>query len=260
MVKITGLWIFGLIVCCFLLLAGEARAGELAERLYNFPEWSKISSLQRAKGDLAYPEWMLGEWRVTSTLVDLVAPLAPDIVTPGFASNRQYLNVPVKFDVKFIRKQPISALSDVVADRTFNGLSLARAYLGDNTVIAVKTDPNSPNRQITFLRGERQLISIVTNRGVETTLDGKFIATEVFQQIFKGGVSPYFNCVESTTAYDKLSTSNPMIEAEQVTAVYLSPQDPNYFAAGVHPVALYRYRLQFFHNSMRDLNPNTAKR
>ena len=246
MLKISRLWIFGLIVCFFLLVTGEARAGELAERLYNFPEWSKISSLPRARGDLAYPEWMLGDWEVTSTLVDLVAPLAPDIVTPGFASNRQYLHVPVTFDVKFIHKQPISALSDVVADRNFNGLSLARAYLGDNAVIGVKTDPKSPNRQITFLRGERQLISIVTNRGMETTLDGKFIATEVFQQLFKGGGIPYFNLVESTTAYEKLSTSNPMIEADQVTAVYLSPQDPNYFAAGVRPVALYRYRLQFF--------------
>ncbi len=246
--KRRRLCIFGLIMCCFLLLTGEARAGELAERLYHFPEWSKINSLQPAKGDLAYPEWMLGKWQVTSTLVDLVAPLAPDIITPGFASNRQYLNVPVKFDVKFIRKQPISALSHVVADRTFNGLSLAKAYLGDNTVIAVKTDPNSPNRQITFLRGERQLISIVSKRGVETTLDGKFIASEVFQQRFQGGVSPYFNSVESTTAYQKLSTNNPMIEAEQVTAVYLSPQDPDYFAAGIHPVALYRYRLKFFRN------------
>ncbi|MDJ0618000.1 MAG: hypothetical protein QNJ63_14860 [Calothrix sp. MO_192.B10] len=243
---IRQIWLGGLIVCLLLLFCGGARAGELSERLDNFPQWEKISSLQPAKGDLVYPDWMLGEWQVTSTLVELVAPLAPDIVTPGFTSNRQYLHVPVKFHVKFIRQQPMSEVPNVVADRSFNGLSLARAYLGNETVIAVRTDPNSPNRQVTFLRGERQLVSIVTDRGVEITPDGKFITSEAFQQLFRGGTRPYFNSVESTTAYRKLSTSNPAIAAEQVTAVYLSPQDPDYFRAGVHPVALYRYRLQFF--------------
>jgi hypothetical protein len=45
----------------------------------------------------------------------------------------------------------------------------------------------------------------------------------------------------------------PAIIAEQVTAIYLSPQDPNYFEAidpeslfgQPRPVALYRYRLEF---------------
>ena len=96
------------------------------------------------------------------------------------------------------------------------------------------------------MRGERQLISIITARATETTLDNKFITTEVFQQLFKGSSLPYFNSVESTTAYHKLPTSNPAIEADQVTAVYLSPQDPDYFAAGSRPVALYRYHLGFF--------------
>lgn len=157
--------------------------------------------------------------------------------------------------MRFVQeKTPVPALkiipqtnskSAVVADRAFNGLNLARAYLGD-AVLSVKVDPNSPNRQITFLRGERQLVSIVTARATETTPDGKFITTEVFQQLFKGGGRPYFNTVESTTAYRKLPTSNPAIEADQVTAVYLSPQDPDYFTAGSRPVALYRYRLEFF--------------
>ena len=34
------------------------------------------------------------------------------------------------------------------------------------------------------------------------------------------------------------------VEADQVTAIYLSPKDPDYFTAGGHPVALYRYRLE----------------
>ncbi|NMF64705.1 hypothetical protein DP113_03320 [Brasilonema octagenarum UFV-E1] len=248
------IWSFCLIFV-FLVFQAEAQAGELSERLAHFPEWEKLTSVRPAVGDLVYPNWMMGSWQVKSTLIDLVAPLAPDIVTPGFEGNREYLNKPVSFEVRFVRETtPHSGLkiiprttskSEVVADRAFNGLNLARSYLG-NSVLSVKVDPNSPNRQITFLRGERQLVSIVTARATETTPDGKFITTELFQQLFKGGGRPYFNTVESTTAYRKLNQLNPTIEADQVTAIYLSPQDPNYFAALSQPVALYRYHLEFF--------------
>ncbi|MBW4613967.1 MAG: hypothetical protein KME21_11965 [Desmonostoc vinosum HA7617-LM4] len=249
------IWSFCLMVLC-LLWHGEAVANELSERLANFPQWEKLTSVQPASGDLVYPEWMAGYWQITSKLVDLAAPLAPYIVTPGFEGNRRQLNQPVSFLVRFVQgKPPVSLLkffptrddksSILVADRAFNSLNLARAYLGDEAVLGVKLDPDSPNRQITFLRGERQLVSIVTARATETTPDGRFITSEVFQQLFKGGSRPYLNSVESTTAYQKLSTSKPTIEADQVTAVYLSPQDPDYFQAGDRPVALYRYHLEF---------------
>jgi hypothetical protein len=241
----------------FLFLGNsEAQAGELAEHLANFPQWDKLTSVKPAKGDLVYPEWMSGTWKVTSTLVDLAAPLAPDIVTPGFEGNRSQLNQPISFLVKFVKVKPTNSdlnifsnltnqTSILVANREFNSLNLSRAYLGDDAVLSSKVDPKSPNRQITFLRGERQLISIISDRTTETTADNQFITTEVFQQLFKGGSRPYFNTVESTTAYQKLSTTSPGITADQVTAVYLSPQDPNYFTAGSRPVALYRYQLEF---------------
>ncbi|WP_392531270.1 DUF6816 family protein [Nostoc sp. C117] len=253
---IKAIWSFCLIAF-FLLWSGEVEAGELSERLSNFPQWEKLTSVQPASGDLVYPEWMAGTWEVTSTLVDLVAPLAPDIVTPGFEGNRRQLNQPVSFLVRFIKEQPhptwlkilpwIDNKSPIlVADRAFNSLNLARASLGNEAVLGVKVDPDSPNRQITFLRSNLQLVSTVTARTTETTPDNKFITTEVFQQLFKGGSRPYFNSVESTTAYHQLATDRPTIEADQVTAVYLSPQDPNYFSAGSRPVALYRYHLEFF--------------
>lgn len=252
-----AIWSLCLVACLYFGWSGNAVAGELSQRLASFPQWEKLTSVQPAVGDLAYPEWMGGSWQVTSTLVDLVAPLAPDIVTPGFEANRPQLNQPMSFLVRFIKENlPVAQLkilpqiddaksTTFIADRAFNSLNLARAYLGDAAVLSVKVDPDSPNRQITLLRGERQLVSIVTARATETTSDGKFITTEVFQQLFKGGSRPYFNSVESTTSYHKLSTSNPAIEADQVTAVYLSPQDPDYFTAGSRPVALYRYRLEF---------------
>ena len=240
----------------FLFLGNnEAQAGELAEHLAKFPQWEKLTSVKPATGDLLYPDWIAGRWKVTSTLVDLAAPLAPDIVSPGFESNRQQLHQPVSFLVRFIPQTTTTRLrflptitnkaTKLVADRAFNSLNLAKAYLGDQTVLSVKVDPRTPNSQITQLQGDRQLVSIITARTTETPSPEEFITSELFQQLFKAGSSPYFNTVESTTAYHKLLSSHPAIVADQVTAVYLSPQDPDYFTAASRPVALYRYRLEF---------------
>jgi hypothetical protein len=252
-----------LIILSFCLIIGllvwssEAKAGELAQRLANFRQWERLTTIKPANGDLVYPTWMEGEWIVKSTLVDLAAPLAPDIITPGFEGNRKYLDQPISFKVKFLPEKVnvsgsklipriINKSSNIVADRAYNGLSLARAYLGEDSVISVKVDPESPNRQITTLKNNLQLVSIVNARAIETASD-KYTTAEVFQQLFKGTKNPYFNIVESTTAYSQQQTSNPAIIADQVTAVYLSPQDPNYFKAGASPVALYRYKLEFTH-------------
>ncbi|HEY9749227.1 MAG TPA: hypothetical protein V6C63_11145 [Allocoleopsis sp.] len=264
-------WLWSLCLSLLILLWQPiAHAGPLSDRVAAFPQWQGQPPVQTAKGDLVYPEWLAGTWKVTSTLVDLAAPLAPEVVTPGFESNRQYLQQPINFEVRFgpnAAPKSIGALSlplpqpqrasQIVADRAFNGLNIAKAYLGDRAVLAVKTDPNSPNRQITLLRGDRQLVSIVTGRATETPAPDQFITTEVFQQQFRGAPQLYFNQVETTTAYQKAKTvEEPAIVADQITAVYLSPQDPDYFKAGglsnSRPVALYRYRLEFFPVSSAD--------
>ena len=249
-------WVWmAVLLLVWLFCSGAAQAGPLSDRLATFPDWSNKPPVQAAKGDLAYPDWMAGEWSVTTTLVDLAAPLAPDLVTPGFESNRPYLNQPISFRVKF-GPADRTASAPIVADRAFNGLNLARAYLGDDAVMAVKVDPASPNRQITILRGDRQLTSTVTGRATEKPDDDHFLTTEVFQQVFRGIPQPYLNEVETTTAYHQLTPAaktnsdsgghEPAIEAAQVTAIYLSPRDPDYFKALNRPVALYRYRLLFF--------------
>lgn len=253
-------------ICTFVLIvlslfwADRAEAGVLAERLAKFPQWETKPPVQAVIGteDLIYPDWMAGTWNVTSTLVDLVAPLAPDIVTPGFENNRRYLNQPIAFTVRFpaVNQNNFTftilnpkSQTPVVADRSFNGLNIAKATLGDRAVLSVKTDPHNPNRQSTLLSGSLQLVSIVTSRASEIPNANEFISTEVSQQLFRAptiGMRPYFNEVETTTAYRKLETSGASIEADQVTAIYLSPQDPYYFVAADKPVALYRYRLEFF--------------
>lgn len=239
------IWVFCLVLVV-LLWGGVARSGVLGDRISSFPNWESKPPIAVAKGDLVYPDWMAGNWNVASTLVDLAAPLAPNIVTPGFESNRQYLQQPVLFKVRFKPEKNFGLISNytfkkaqkIVADRPFNGLNIAKAYLGDRGVVSVKVDPTNPNRQITVLKGERQLISIVTSRGTETPNPREFVSTEISQQVFRGESDIYLNKVETTTAYRVVAggkngdSASKRIEADQVTAIYLSPQDPDYFAAG----------------------------
>ncbi|MGI0492173.1 DUF6816 family protein [Alkalinema pantanalense CENA528] len=257
-----------------------AFAENLTDRVATFPQWQHLPTVQAPDREIAFPQWLAGTWHVKSTLIDLVAPLAPEIVTPGFESNRASLNQPIAFDVRFI-EQPVinttalipSTANQVVIDRAFNGLNIARAYLGDNLVKSVTVNPKFPNEQRTLLQGDRELISRITGRNTEQPDSEEFITTEIFQQIFRGSTSPYLNQVETTTDYhlqnsldtnsldtnslntnsldtNSLDTSEqtqrPPIVADQFTAVYLSPQDPQYFRARETPIALYRYRLELF--------------
>jgi hypothetical protein len=256
------IWLVGLLLL-WLFCSGTAYADSLNQRLQQFPNWTDKPTVQAAQGDLAYPDWMAGEWTVTTTLTDLAAPLAPEVVTPGFESNRQYLNQPVSFEVRFVEERSlrsasswfslpflgVSSSKQIVSDRAFNGRNLAKAYLGDRAVYDVKVDPGNPNRQITLLRGDRQLVSTVIGRATETPSNDEFTTTEVFQQQFRGAPQLYFNEVETTTAYQRQTVGDAAIVADQVTAIYLSPQDPDYFKVGDRPVALYRYRLAFFPSS-----------
>lgn len=247
-------------VLCWCFWGSPACAGPLADRIAAFPNWDQKPTVQPAQGDLAYPQWFQGTWSLTSTLVDLVAPLAPTVVTPGFDSNRQYLDQPVTTTVRFVPATmlgssiaprpftvpfPSPKQPAVVSDRAFNGLNLARAYLGDRAVLSVAVDPTSPNRQVTTLTGGRQLRSSVAGRITETPDNDHFLTTELFQQVFRGTPQPYLNQVETTTDYQHQPGKNPAIVADQITAIYLAPSDPQYFEAGDRPVALYRYRLEF---------------
>lgn len=251
----------------------DAQAGQLAERLSKFPDWNHKPMIQKAQGDLSYPEWMEGEWDVTSILVDKVAPMAPKISTPGFEKNSERLNQPIEFKVRFTTVQSLPKLQifpltlflnqagseeqedekiypNIVGDRAFNGFNMGKATLGENGILSVKADPTNPNRLITVLPGNIELISTVTGRSSETPSEDQFIATEISQQVFESSSQIYLNEVETTTAYqaefDDKNSPNEVktIIGDQVTAVYLSPQDPNFFAASGHPVALYRYQLK----------------
>ncbi|WP_217650503.1 DUF6816 family protein [Spirulina major] len=235
--------LWGLIVLGAIAL--PAGASPLGDRLAAYPDWTTLPPVQPAQGDLIYPDWMAGTWAVNSPLVEAIAPFAPEIVTPGFEQNRQAIDQPVRFRVRFqpqiLTTFPLNLAPQVVADRTFNGREIAIAYLGPAAAPQVRTDPHNPNRQTTTFRDGSQLINTVTARRQEPPTPDQFLTCEVTNQVLRRSGQVYVNRVETTTAYHH--ESRDRITAEQVTAIYLSPQDPDYFQAGDRPVTLYRYRL-----------------
>ncbi|WP_310483462.1 DUF6816 family protein [Chamaesiphon sp. VAR_48_metabat_403] len=248
-----------------------AIAGALSDRIDRYPNWHTLAPIARHEGELTYPEWFKGRWIATSTQLEQIAPLAPAIVTPGFESNRKYIDKPIEFTVQFVPKDLSRATKfsplnlprlksnlpapQIIADRAFNGLNIAAAYLGATNVKSVEIDPQNPTKQITQLTQDRQLETFVTgfdreiptDVGEASPLENRFIATEISQQIFRTSTSIYLNTVETTTSYQFSATPTAKITANQISAIYLSPQDPDYFRAigklGNQPVALYRYRL-----------------
>jgi hypothetical protein len=236
-----------------------AMAGVLSDRIDRYPNLTTQPQIAQREGELTYPEWFRGRWSATSTLLEQIAPLAPAIVTPGFESNRQYINKPIEFTVQFVPTDPSRAVKfsplnlprlksnlpapQIVADRAFNGLNIATAYLGSANVKSVKVDPQNPTKQITQLTQDRQLEAFVTRFDREIPNATQFISTELSQQVFRTSATIYLNTVETTTSYQFSATPTPKISATQISAIYLSPQDPDYFRSRDRAVAAYKYRL-----------------
>jgi hypothetical protein len=248
----------GAISIC-LTFTQSAIAGVLSDRIAKYPIWDTPAQVSQHEGELNYPEWFRGRWIATSTLLAQTAPLAPEIVTPGFESNRQYINKPIEFTVQFVQADPtlttefsplnlpkiksILPVPKIVADRAFNGLNIATAYLGAANVKSVKIDPHNPTKQFTKLTQERELEAFVTGFDREIPTFNTFLSTELSQQIFRTSSSIYLNTVETTTSYQLSTTPTPTITATQISAVYLSPQDPDYFRTLGRAVAVYKYQL-----------------
>ena len=235
----------------------SAWAGDLSDRLQNFPHWQSPPKGSIAKGELIYPDWFEGSWTATSTLREAIAPLAPDIVTPGFEQNQESVGEPVIFTVRFTDELmliPIKGVKGItelnrnkqpegiVADRVFNSKSLGNAALGEGFVESVQLDPNDFSRLTTEFSNGQQLISESRERAIEA-YDREFISSEMFQQTFRSSSQIYLNQVENTTDYLLTQDDPGRIEANQITAIYLSPKDPDFFKARNRPVAIYRYDL-----------------
>lgn len=236
----------------FFLNITSVNASTLDQRISQYPQWNHKISLPKPNQELIFPDWFEGTWNVTSTLKEQIAPLSPQFKTPNFDSNEVYIDKNIDFLVKFIPSiltpknnnfvpSIINTNKVIIPDRAFNGLSIAQAYLGNENVKQVIINKFNSTEQKTIFKQNNELISTVIGRQQETVSANNFITSEITRQFFRRPNNVYLNLVETTTKYHLINKNN--ITGKQITAIYLSPEDPDYFLAIDQPVALYYYTL-----------------
>ena len=173
----------------------------LQQRLKAWPAWGLPAPLPRPRqaDDLIYPAWFAGHWRATSH-------------DPSGEEPDQH------FSVRFVPDRH----GQLVGDRSFNAASIGRALLGEQ-LLAVRTDPRNPNRQLAELRGDQQLESTVVGRRSEPAGGAGFLADELALQVLHGPGDPRISRVETLSRYRLINTDR--IEAEQWQVSYGSPAD-----------------------------------
>ena len=172
--------------------------GPLERRLANWPAWSLPAPLPRPeRGDLIWPAWFRGEWEVSSTPAEGSEP-------------------PLRWRARFQAVGEDGAL----ADRAFNAGQIGAALLGDG-LISVRNDPANPNRQVSRLRGDRQLESTVVGRRSTRPDDATFLADELTLQVLHGPGTPRISRVEVLGLWHRLEDGS--ISGEQWQASYASP-------------------------------------
>ncbi|WP_069789902.1 DUF6816 family protein [Cyanobacterium sp. IPPAS B-1200] len=244
--------LISLTLAFFLIHINPVLAENLEQRINSYPNWNNQISLPSPEKELIYPRWFEGNWQVSNILKEQIAPLAPKFETPGFSQNAQYIDQNINFNVKFIPTimnsnsnkflpTTINNNQVIIADRGFNARAIAQAYLGEKNVKNVIINQENSTEQITKFSEENELISTVIGRQKQTINKKQFITSEITRQFFRRPNNIYINLVETTTKYELIDPNH--ITAKQYTAVYLSPQDPDYFIAFNKPVALYFYEL-----------------
>jgi hypothetical protein len=107
-----------------------------------------------------------------------------------------------------------------VADRAFNASQIGTALLGDG-LISVRNDPANPNRQVTLLRGDRELESTVVGRRSAQPDGATFLADELTLQVLHGAGPPRISRVEVLGRWQRLEDGS--INGEQWQGSYASP-------------------------------------
>lgn len=220
-----------------------------------------------------YPRWMFGEWRVRSKFTAVAIPLGPKFVPPGFLQAAQaspddggvgseyaynlrfYSTLPDTFDNNARVLLGLGAPRDaIIADKAFNTKAMSSAFLGyPGAVASVEHDPrDAPLRQTVTLSSlgpdmaplpPRRLELYVNALQSETDADtGAFRTSELARQVLVAVRDVQVTDYEVVNEYR--SVGEGKVVGRQRSLLYLHPQEPLYFRAQFHPVALFDYEFE----------------
>ena len=175
--------------------------------------------------DLIYPNWFEGNWLVTSQDLE------------------DETQVPIVYKVNFFK----NSFNEVIGNRSKNSESIGKAIFGEN-LIKVVDDPQSINKQITYLKDDLYIVSKITLRNQIQDNDIFFADEFVIQTVHKPGASRV-NQVETISKFRKCNKDkfnlkdnlNPNICGFQYVASYGSKVGDR----SVHAIKTNKYKLTF---------------
>jgi hypothetical protein len=133
--------------------------------------------------DIYYPDYFNGVWNVLSTTKDVQAPCGISL----FGGNNTYsraqseVNTCLSYKARFV---PVN--EGIVADREYNVVEIAKAAMGENSVLDVPV--STPNKVSVILapNGANQILKadlLTIARRSETPNDCEFHCSEVVRQV-----------------------------------------------------------------------------
>jgi len=175
--------------------------------------------------DLIYPKWFEGNWLVTSQDLEDESQL------------------PVVYKVNFLK----NSFNEVIGNRSKNSEAIGKAIFGDN-LIKVVNDPQSFNKQITYLKDDLYIDSRITGRN-QIQDDDIFFADEfVIQTVHKPGASR-INQVETISKFQKCNVDNRNLKDTLKPTIcglqYISTYGSKVGDRSVHAIKNNKYKLTF---------------
>lgn len=259
---------------------------QLASRINN-SEGNVVQPTYRAPWDpktIFYPDWMFGEWNVTSKLEGVLTPLGKDYVPPGFLAamessesdaseysykSRFYKTLPdtLENNLRFGLGlgQPRGA---VIADKAYNTMQMTDAFLGYSGAVSnVEFDVrNSPLRQTVTLSTlgpdlaplpARRLELFVNALSSEEEGENIFRTSELARQVFITVNNVQVSDYEVLNEFKLVKDG--YITGRQRSLLYLQPQDPLFFKSSGKAVCVYDYGFTMAREPVKEDDPSGAE-
>lgn len=166
--------------------------------------------------DIFYPSWFQGTWLVSSKTIGIQAPCG----IPLFGGNATFeraqrdIGTTLTYEARFVVGD---SHGQIIADREYNVNSIAKAAMGQFSVIDIPVA--TPNKLSCILvpKGSSQMLQvdlIALNRRQETISEVQFDCSEVTREI----VAPVNN--NNNNAVPTGSTSAPILKEVETTSLY----------------------------------------
>ena len=215
----------------------------------------------------ALPEWVVGDWEATQTLVRFSTPLGVQYIgAPGrplseaeasAAQTREQIGKPIALNLRFS-----SYRGGAAEDRAFNAMSRYDAFAG-KPVVREAASCEAGNAAADLLAGQPQACTVIDFKGpVQQKLlvnalrvgrssdDAAFVASELTRGIFARKIAPgdtrnFQPITTDTETVIELSrgASPDELRGRLRLVSYLQPMDPLYFSAGGQSVSISDYSL-----------------